>query len=137
MEIFIFCLRICIRIANMQLKYNFRFRAGGAGPTSPTLVGPKIFIFMVKTLYFQSSGRTNNCQIEVLFKWSDQSCTPSAAPALKNTTIGSSKNSNNNTVLFRWYRTTHFKAIGGLKQGYSLSPLLANIYLSDLHDHIK
>ena len=56
-------------------------RAGGAGPTSPTLVGPKIFIFMVKALYFQSSGRTNNCQIEVLFKWSGQSCTPSAAPA--------------------------------------------------------
>ena len=55
-------------------------RAGRAGPTSPTLVGPKIFIFMVKALYFQSSGRTNNCQIEVLFKWSDQSCTPSAAP---------------------------------------------------------
>ena len=56
-------------------------RAGGAGPTSLTLVGPKIFIFMVKALYFQSSGRTNNCQIEVLFKWSDQSCTPSAATA--------------------------------------------------------
>ena len=29
---------------------------------------------------FQSSGRTNNCLIELLFKWSDQSCTPSAAP---------------------------------------------------------
>ena len=56
------------------------FRAGGAGPTTPTLVGPKIFLFMVKALYFQSSGRINNCQIEVLFKWSDQSCTPSAAP---------------------------------------------------------
>ena len=55
--------------------------AGGAGPTTPTLVGPKIFLFMVKALYFQSSGRTNNCQIEVLFKWSDQSCTPSTAPA--------------------------------------------------------
>ena len=36
--------------------------------------------FMVKALYFQGSGRTNNCQIEVLFKWSDQSCTPSGAP---------------------------------------------------------
>ena len=55
-------------------------RPGGAGPTSPTLVGPKIFIFMVKALYFQSSGRTNNCQIEVLFKWSDQSCAPSPGP---------------------------------------------------------
>ena len=54
-------------------------RAGGAGPTTPTLVGPKILLFMVIALYFQSSGRTNNCQIEVLFKWSDQSCTLSAA----------------------------------------------------------
>ena len=52
---------------------------------------------------------------------------------LKNTTVRSSKSSNNKTVLFRWYRTTQFKAIAGC----SLSPLLANIYLSDLHDHIK
>ena len=35
---------------------------------------------MVKALYFQSSGWTNNCQIEVPFKWLDQSCTPSTAP---------------------------------------------------------
>ena len=42
-------------------------RAGGAGPTTPTLVAPKIFLFMVKALYFQSSGQTSNCQIEVLF----------------------------------------------------------------------
>ena len=35
---------------------------------------------MVKALYFQSSGRTNDCQIKVLFKWLDQSCTPSVAP---------------------------------------------------------
>ena len=56
---------------------------------------------------------------------------------LENITVGNSKNSSNKTVLFRWYRTTHFKAIAGLKQGCSLSPLLANIYFSDLHDHIK
>ena len=35
---------------------------------------------MVKALNFQSSDHTNNCQIEVLFKWSDQSRTPSATP---------------------------------------------------------
>ena len=34
----------------------------------------------VKALNFQSSDRISNCQIEVLFKWSDQSCTASAAP---------------------------------------------------------
>ena len=51
------------------------FRAGG-------VVGPKIVSFMVKALYFQSYGRTKNCRIEVLFKWSDQSCTPSAAPGI-------------------------------------------------------
>ena len=56
---------------------------------------------------------------------------------LKNTTVGNSKNSKSEIVLFRWYRTTYFKAIAGLKQGCSPSPLLANIYLSDLHDHIK
>ena len=38
--------------------------------------------FTVKALYFQSSGQTNNCQIEVLFKWSDQSCTPFATSAI-------------------------------------------------------
>ena len=56
---------------------------------------------------------------------------------LKNTTVRCSKNFNNKTVLFRWHRTTHFEAIAGLKQGCSLSPILANIHLSDLHDHIK
>ena len=54
--------------------------AGGASSTTPTLIGPKISSFMIKALYFQSSGQTNICQIEVLFKWSEQSCTPSAAP---------------------------------------------------------
>ena len=61
--------------------YELPTRAGGAGPTTSTLVGPKILSFMVKALYFQGSGRTNNCRIEALFKWSDQSCTPSAARA--------------------------------------------------------
>ena len=45
-----------------------QYRAGGAGPTTPTLVGPKILSFMVKALYFQSYGWTNNCQIEVHFQ---------------------------------------------------------------------
>ena len=35
-------------------------RASGAGPTTPTLVGPKILPFLIKALYFQSFGRTNN-----------------------------------------------------------------------------
>ena len=52
---------------------------GGAGPTTPTSVGPKILPFMVKALCFESFGRTNNCQTDALFRWSDQSCTPSAA----------------------------------------------------------
>ena len=51
------------------------------GQSYPTLVGPNILSFMVKALYFQSSGRTNNCQTEVLFKWSDQSCIRSPAAA--------------------------------------------------------
>ena len=55
--------------------------AGGGGPTTPTLVGPKILLSWSNALYFQNYGRTNNYQIEFLFKWSDQSCTPSAAPA--------------------------------------------------------
>ena len=57
-----------------------KLRAGDAGPTIPTLVGPKILLFMVSALYFQSCGRTNNYKIEVLFKWSDESCSPSATP---------------------------------------------------------
>ena len=48
--------------------FTWSHRAGGAGPTTPTLVGPKILSFMVKALYFQSYGRTNNCQIEVHFQ---------------------------------------------------------------------
>ena len=38
---------------------------------------------------------------------------------------------------YKWYRTVSFGAIAGLKQGCSLSPLLANIYLSDLHSHLE
>ena len=52
---------------------------GRASLTTLTLMGPKSLLFMVKALYFESSGRTNNCHIEVLFKWSDQSCTPYTA----------------------------------------------------------
>ena len=61
---------------------EFLNRAGGAGPTTPTLVRPKVWLFMVKVLHSKSSGRTNNCQIEILFKRSDQSYTPSAALVL-------------------------------------------------------
>ena len=46
----------------------------------PTLVRPKTLSFIIKVLYFQSSGQTNNCQVEVLFKWLDQSCTPFTSP---------------------------------------------------------
>ena len=53
---------------NAELILSGDYRAGGAGPTTPTLVGPKILSFMVKALYFQSYGRTNNCQIEVHFQ---------------------------------------------------------------------
>ena len=42
-------------------------RTDEAGPTTPALVGPKVLLFMVNALYFQSCGRTSNCQIEVLF----------------------------------------------------------------------
>ena len=55
-------------------------KAGGIGPSTPTLVGPKILPFAVKVLYLQNFGRTNNCVVEVFLKWSDQSRTPSAAP---------------------------------------------------------
>ena len=39
----------------IEQKMMVIHRVGGAGPT------------------IQSPGRTNNCQIEILFKWSDQS----------------------------------------------------------------
>ena len=41
-----------------------KVRADGAGPTTPTMVGPKLFLFMVKVSYLQSSGGTYDCQIE-------------------------------------------------------------------------
>ena len=55
-------------------------RAGRSGPTTLTLVGPKILLFPVKVLRFQDFGRTNNCLVEILLKWSDQYGTSSAAP---------------------------------------------------------
>ena len=74
-------------------------RASRVSPTTPTLVGPKILSFMVKALYFQSSGRTNNCQIEVIYKWSDQSSTPSTIPG----------------------RVTYFDWLKGVKRGMHYS----------------
>ena len=38
---------------------------------------------------------------------------------------------------YQWYRSTSFKAASRLKQGWNLSPLLANIFLSDLHDILE
>ena len=41
------------------------------------------FAIYGQSLIFQNFGRTNNCAVEVLLKWSDQSRTPSPAPAIK------------------------------------------------------
>ena len=41
------------------------------------------------------------------------------------------------TKSYQWYRSASFKALSGLKQGCNLSPLLANIFLSYLHDIIE
>ena len=66
-----------------QIREKCQCRDGGAVPTTPTLVGPKMLSFMVEALYFQSFGWTNNnCQVEMVFRWLDQSCTASAAPVL-------------------------------------------------------
>ena len=40
-------------------------------------------------------------------------------------------------ITYKWYRTVSPGAIAGLKQGCSLSPLLATIYLSYLHSHLE
>ena len=57
------------------------FVAGGSGPITPTLIGPKILPFVVKVLYSQNFGRTNNnCVVGAFLKWSDQSRTSSATP---------------------------------------------------------
>ena len=53
---------------NKSTVVMYLYRAGGAGPTTSTLVGPKISSFMVKALYFQGSGQTSNCRIKALFK---------------------------------------------------------------------
>ena len=59
-----------------QVRAKCQCRDGGTGPTTPILVGPKMLAFMIKALYFQSFGRTNNyCQVEMVFRWLDQSCT--------------------------------------------------------------
>ena len=47
------------------------------------------------------------------------------------------ENADNKYKKYKWFRTTCFKAVSGLKQGCNLSPLLANIYLSDLHEHLE
>ena len=41
------------------------------------------FAIYGQSLIFQNFGQTNNCAIEVLLKWTDQSRTPSPAPAIK------------------------------------------------------
>ena len=54
--------------------------AGGTNPTTPILIERKILPFMVKVLKFSGFGRTNNCEVDILLKWSDQSSAASAAP---------------------------------------------------------
>ena len=43
----------------------------------------KNFAIWVRVLHFKSFGWTNNCQVDVLLKWSDQSCTLSAVLAIR------------------------------------------------------
>ena len=44
----------------LGIKGGANIRAGGAGPTTPTLVGPKVVPLMVKLLYFERLGWPNN-----------------------------------------------------------------------------
>ena len=59
-----------------QIEQNVNaLRDGGAGPTTPILVGPKMLSFMVKALYFQSFGiKVTNCRYSV-YTWADKSKT--------------------------------------------------------------
>ena len=59
------------------------YRAGGSGPTTPTLVGQKFCNLPSEVLCFQNFGRTNNCLVKVFLKWSDQSSTSSAGPDIE------------------------------------------------------
>ena len=64
---------IHVIFSKKQQKYTY-----SGFPTTLTLVGPKILPFVVKVLYFQNFGRTNNCVVEVFLEWSDQPRSPSA-----------------------------------------------------------
>ena len=46
------------------------------------------------------------------------------------------KNTKKKTNSYQWFRTSSFRAKTELKQGCNLSPLLANISLSDLHESL-
>ena len=70
-------------IAFIFSTYIKKIIAGRASLTSqvqPWYDQKSCHLWSIKALYFQSSGQANNCQIELLFKWSDQSCTPSTTP---------------------------------------------------------
>ena len=46
------------------------------------------------------------------------------------------KNTKKKTISYQWFRTSSFRAKTGLRQGCNLSPLLANVFLSDLHESL-
>ena len=46
------------------------------------------------------------------------------------------KNTEKKTNTYQWFRTSSFRAKTGLKQSCNLSPFLANIFLSDLHESL-